>query len=580
MSGDRFSTVVVPPVVMSEPSLPPNGRRWAPRGARESLQPVMPPEPPQPPRRRRGGGFLGKLSALLTLLVFLAGAGAVAAIYGQSLLNSPGPLKQDKVVFIPRGNGPSAIAEILEQEGVINQALMFEISHLMAGRPTLKFGEYQFKEGASLKDIREVLMEGKSIQHSVTIPEGLTSEQIVNRLKENEILVGEIRTIPREGILLPDTYRFERGTSREQVVARMEQAQKRALAEIWARRSGDIPVKTPNDLVILASIVEKETGRSDERTRVASVFVNRLNRGMRLESDPTIIYGLIGGKGSLGRGILSTEIRQATPYNTYVINGLPPGPIANPGRASLEATANPSKTRDIFFVADGTGGHAFAETYEQHQRNVARWRQIEGGGSAVPAAPVPSTPAPAVIPAPQLRPGQRSDLPPAFAPAAIEVPAQVLARPAELARTPVPARTALPERTPQPASTQLPASTSTYVIPEVPLDVFAPVQRLNPDQNDDIAMTPQPGGVESYPVAPGRRQTMQRNSTQAGSAPGPVVQNSYSDAVPQSDADGAAQPNPRRGPQRGFDAVEGTSRDPLRNKSFDLNSPKTVPSFR
>jgi UPF0755 protein len=557
MSGDRFSTVVVPPVAMSEPSPPPTGRRWAPRGARESLQPVTPPEPPQPPRRRRGGGFLGRLSAFFTLLVFVAAAGAVAVIYGQSVLNAPGPLKQDKVVFIPRGNGPSAIAEMLEQEGVISQALMFEISHLMAGRPTLKFGEYQFKEAATLKDIREVLMEGKSIQHSVTVPEGLTSEQIVNRLKENDILVGDVRTIPREGILLPDTYRFERGTSREQIIARMEQAQKRALTEIWARRSGDIPVKTPNDLVILASIVEKETGRSDERTRVASVFVNRLNRGMRLESDPTIIYGIVGGKGSLGRGIMSTEIRAPTPYNTYVINGLPPGPIANPGRASLEATANPSKTRDIFFVADGTGGHAFAETYEQHQRNVARWRQIEGGGSATPAVPLP---APAVAP-PHLRPGQRSELPPAFAPPAMEVPAQVLARPVD------------------PANAPLPASTSAYVVPSVPLDVFNAAPRFNSGQNDDIALTPAPGGVESYPVAPGRRQTMQRDSRQAGSAPGPVVQNTFVDILPQQDIE-AVPSAQRRGPQRGFDAVEGTARDPLRNKTFDLNSPKTIPSLR
>ncbi|MGL4635035.1 MAG: endolytic transglycosylase MltG [Beijerinckiaceae bacterium] len=569
MSGERFSTVAVPPVVMSEPAPPSSGRRWAPRGARESLQPATPPEPPQPPRRRRnGGGFLGKLSAFFTLLVFVAAAGAIAVIYGQSLLNAPGPLKQDKVVFIPRGNGPSAIAEILEQEGVINQALMFEISHLMAGRPTLKFGEYQFKEAATLKDIREVLMEGKSIQHSVTVPEGLTSEQIVNRLKENEILVGEIRTIPREGVLLPDTYRFERGTSREQIIARMENAQKRALTEIWARRSGDIPVKTPNDLVILASIVEKETGRSDERTRVASVFVNRLNRGMRLESDPTIIYGLVGGKGSLGRGILATEIRQPTPYNTYVINGLPPGPIANPGRASMEATANPSRTRDIFFVADGTGGHAFAETYEQHQRNVARWRQIESGNAPPPAAaPAPAAPAPAAQP----RPGQqRSDIvPPAF-----EVPAQVLNRPQQAAQQ-------QPARRDAPAN-QLPGSTSAYAIPEVPLDVFAPppLQQFNPSRVDEAGLAPQPGGVESYPVAPGRRQTMQRNANQAGSAPGPLVQNTFADLPQQSDADVAPQPAPRRGPQRGFDAVEGTSRDPLRNKSFDLNSPKTVPSLR
>ncbi len=467
---------------------------------------------------------------MFTLLVFVFVAGGGFIIYGQNLFNGPGPLTQDKVVFIPRNSGSADIATILEQEGVISSPLMFEISNLLAGRPNLKAGEYNFKQNASLKDVREVLSEGRSILHSLTIPEGLTSEQIVNRLKENDILVGEIRITPREGSLLPDTYRFGRGFSREQMIARMETEQKKVLQEIWQRRSPDIPVKSANDLVILASIVEKETGRSDERTRVASVFINRLNRGMRLESDPTIIYGLVGGKGSLGRGILSTEIRQPTPYNTYVINGLPPGPIANPGRAALEATANPSKTRDIFFVADGTGGHAFAETLEQHNRNVARWRQLEGGGSApaTPAAPVP-------------RPGQRSDLtPPAFG------------------------RNS--------ATIAPPPGSSAYVIPNVPLEFLVPGGGAAPSEGGENT-PPALGNVESYPVAPGRRQTIQRGARQAGSGTGQVVQNDFEGAPL---AEGALAP--RR--PKAFDASEGTSRDPLRNKSFDLNSPKTVPSLR
>jgi UPF0755 protein len=557
MSADQLSPAAGP-TMMSEPAPPSTGRRWSPRGAREALQPVRPPEPPEQPRRRRSGGFLGKLSAFFTLLVFVAAAGAVAIIYGKSVLEAQGPLKQDKVVFIPRGNGPSAIADILEQEGVIDKAWLFEATHLLAGRPTLKFGEYQFKEGITLKDVREVLIEGKSILHSVTIPEGLTSEQIVGRLRENEILVGDIRTVPKEGALLPDTYKFDRGMSREQLLSRMEQAQKRLLTEVWARRSPDIPIKSPNDMVILASIVEKETGRSDERTRVASVFVNRLNRGMRLQSDPTIIYGIVGGKGSLGRGILASEIQQATPYNTYVINGLPPGPIANPGRASLEATANPSKTRDIFFVADGTGGHAFAETLEQHNRNVARWRQIERGDAAPAPSPSPSV-APALSPnvtsppagAPALRPGQRSDLlPPAL------------------------------QGTPATRSL-LPPNASAYVIPDVPLDVFSPVIGSVGTQSvpDDLPVSS--GGVESYPVAPGRRQSMQRSASEAGANPGTQAQRlqAQNDLSPLPlEQDGT--PVQRRGPQRGFDAVEGTARDPLRNKSFDLSSPKTVPTLR
>ena len=180
--------------------------------------------------------------------------------------------------------------------------------------------------------------------------------------------------MPREGTLLPETYKFPRGTTREQVIQRMQQAQKRVLAEIWERRNPDIPVKSPEQLVTLASIVEKETGKADERSRVAAVFVNRLRQKIKLQSDPTIIYGLVGGKGTLGRPIKRSEITQPSPYNTYVIEGLPPGPIANPGRASLEAAANPARTRDLFFVADGTGGHAFTETYDQHQKNVAKLR--------------------------------------------------------------------------------------------------------------------------------------------------------------------------------------------------------------
>jgi len=176
---------------------------------------------------------------------------------------------------------------------------------------------------------------------------------------------------------LPETYKFPRGTTREQVVQRMQQAQKRALAEIWERRSPDVPLKSPDQLVTLASIVEKETGKPDERSRVAAVFVNRLRQKIKLQSDPTIIYGLVGGKGTLGRPIKRSEIAQPSPYNTYVIDGLPPGPISNPGRASLEAAANPARTRDLFFVADGTGGHAFTETYDQHQKNVAKLRAME-----------------------------------------------------------------------------------------------------------------------------------------------------------------------------------------------------------
>jgi UPF0755 protein len=531
--------------LMNDPAPPSSGRRWSPLGARESIQPSRAPEPPEPPRRRRSGGFLGKLSAFFTLLVFIAILGGAGIMYGQSQINGSGPLSQDKIVFIPRGSGMLDITQILEQEGVINQPLLFQAQLYLTGSTNLKFGEYQFKQNVSMREVRDILIEGKSILHSITLPEGLTSEQIVNRLRENDILVGDVRTIPREGALLPDTYRFGRGFSREQMLARMEAEQKKVLQEIWGRRSAELPLRAPGDLVILASIVEKETGRADERTRVASVFFNRLNRGMRLESDPTIIYGLVGGKGTLGRGILATEVRQPTPYNTYVINGLPPGPIANPGRAAMEATANPSRTRDIFFVADGTGGHAFAETLEQHNRNVARWRQIERGDNTSPAPVAPATTAPATPP----RPGQRSDLvPPGF-------------------------------KLGGPAVAAAPA-TSAYAVPQVPLEVFEAIPGIGNASGAFVDQPQQPssGSIESYPVAPGRRQSMQRNSAQATVNPGALVQNNSADSVaPESET--APAPS-RRGPHRGFDAVEGTARDPLRNKTFDLNSAKTVPQLR
>jgi UPF0755 protein len=240
------------------------------------------------------------------------------------------------------------------------------------------------------------MVEGKVVQHSVTVPEGLTSEQIVGRLTDNDIFSGSVHEIPREGTLLPETYKFPRGTTREQVIQRMQAAQKRVVAEIWEHRSPDLPpnVKTSQDLVTLASIVEKETGKPDERSRVAAVFVNRLKQKIKLQSDPTIIYGLVGGKGTLGRPIKRSEITQPSPYNTYVIDGLPPGPISNPGRASLEAAANPARTRDLYFVADGTGGHTFTETYDQHLKNVAKLRAMERQ-TQNDTAELPDDPAPA-----------------------------------------------------------------------------------------------------------------------------------------------------------------------------------------
>src|SRR5438128_9525662 len=295
------------------------------------------------------------------------------------MLAAPGPLKEDKIVKIPGRAGKGDIAETLQREGVIDVNRWLFIGGVFALKAStdLKPGEYEFRKNASLRDVIGTIVEGKVVQHAVTIPEGLTSEQIVARLSDNDIFSGAVKEVPREGTLLPETYKFPRGTTRDQVIQRMQQTQKRVLAEIWERRNSDIPIKSPEQLITLASIVEKETGRADERSRVAAVFTNRLRQKIKLQSDPTIIYGMVGGKGTLGRPIRRSKITQPSPYNTYVIDGLPPGPIANPGRASLEAAANPARTRDLFFVADGTGGHTFTETYDQHQKNVAKLRALE-----------------------------------------------------------------------------------------------------------------------------------------------------------------------------------------------------------
>ncbi len=333
-------------------------------------------------------------NAVISIFVLLAVASAVLLFVGKQRFEQPGPLAQDTIVNIPKGSGMRDIADVLQRQGVIDQPSVF-IGGVMVlkAREDLKAGEYQFKAHASLRDVVATMVEGKVVEHQVGVPEGLTSEQIVARLSDDNVLIGDIRQIPREGTLLPDTYDFTRGVTRDQMIQRMQQAQQRVVKEVWDHRSPDLPLKSPDQLVVLASIVEKETGKPDERTRVAAVFVNRLKQNMKLQSDPTIIYGLVGGKGTLGRPIMKSEIEQPTPYNTYVITGLPPGPITNPGRASLEAAANPARTRELYFVADGTGGHAFAETYEQHQKNVARLRSMETDQKD--QAPLDMTPAPA-----------------------------------------------------------------------------------------------------------------------------------------------------------------------------------------
>src|SRR3954469_15723787 len=384
-------------------------KRVTPRSPRAALEPEYMPEPKRPSRRARHPLIIAG-NAIFSIILILAIVGGLAWSYGKRKFETAGPLDREKIVNIPKGLGLRDIADLLTRENVIDQPWVFIGGVLvLKAKDELKYGEYKFSKQVSLHEAIETIIEGKVVQHAFTIPEGLTSEQIVARLAEIDFLAGNIREIPKEGTLLPETYNFPRYMTREQAIQRMQNAHRRVVQEVWDRRSPDLPVKTPEALVTLASIVEKETGRPDERSRVAAVFVNRLRQRIKLQADPTIIYGLVGGKGTLGRPIMRSEIEQPTPYNTYVIEGLLPGPIANPGRASLEAAANPARTKEIYFVADGTGAHAFAENLPQHQQNIAKLRQFEqqvrsptATDRAMPfseAAPQTADPAPLVAPA-------------------------------------------------------------------------------------------------------------------------------------------------------------------------------------
>ncbi|GGE97944.1 endolytic transglycosylase MltG [Stappia taiwanensis] len=353
--------------------------RVHPKSPREAIQPDQAPPPPSRSRHARN-----PIVIFINFLLSVAVIGVVAAggllYWGKTEFDAPGPMTEDKTVVIPSGSGLSVIADTLENQGVIDNAQIFWAGVLAyKNAQKLKAGEYAFTAGSSMRQVMEDLVEGKAVYHTVTVPEGWTSAQIVARVREHPVLTGTLDKIPPEGSLLPETYTFTRGTSRAQIIKQMMEAQKNALASIWERRNKDIPLESPEELVILASIVEKETARSDERTRVAGVFINRLRKSMRLQSDPTILYGLHGGSAwqQDRSAITRSDLDARNPYNTYQIDGLPPGPIGNPGRAAMEAVANPSRTKDLYFVADGTGGHVFAETYEQHRRNVANWRKVE-----------------------------------------------------------------------------------------------------------------------------------------------------------------------------------------------------------
>ena len=331
----------------------------------------------------RGGAVRTVLLTLVALAVIGAAGLGVLAWDAKTRLEQAS-CGEEHVLWVQRGTSVGALAEEVAARCATEGFLPFPSDtdlfkaaarvHDLA--PSLRAGEFAIPENASLIAILRVLRDGKPLLRFVTIPEGLTVAQAMRLVDAAPVLEGGVTLDPDEGALLPETYAYERGEARDAVVRRMMSAHDEALAALWPDRAGDLPFDTQEQAVILASIVEKETAVAEERPRVAAVFVNRLRRGMRLQSDPTIIYGLTGGE-PLGRGIRLSELRGETPYNTYVISGLPPTPIANPGRASLQAVLNPADTDDLYFVADGTGGHAFASTLAEHNRNVAAWRRIE-----------------------------------------------------------------------------------------------------------------------------------------------------------------------------------------------------------
>jgi UPF0755 protein len=618
----------------------------------EALQPE--PAPLPPPRRRRRQGLLAGFSGFLSFLLVACVAGILALVAGYQRIREPGPLSSDKVLFIAPGTDVPEIIAQLDREGVIDSPLMMNAVLVVEGsRSKLKPGEYLFHQRASLREVMDIIINNRQILHAITIPEGLTSEQVVQRLRENDLLAGDVREPPKEGTLLPETYKFPRGWSRSDLIRKMQNDQSRLVEQIWARRAPDLPVRTPYELVTLASIVEKETGKADERPHVASVFVNRLQKRMRLQSDPTIVYGLVAGKGTLGRGILRSEVEKPTPYNTYTIDGLPPGPIANPGRAALEAVANPSRTQDLYFVADGTGGHVFAETFAQHTANVARWRQIEkdrasaaevdrapAAGPAQPAGPgnPGQSPQPAPVGQQPAKPGQRGALgdnlrtfgalqPPGSAPP-IVYEARLDYAPATLPRFIAPEKL-LGTLQDAAAATLTNALAASLMHPqeEHPQEVHpqeegqaalaavneqvkpaAAVKAASMTSAPPLAYAMSPGleergikvrGVNAgndildgpmadvaddlvdpaiVPVSAERRAEQRARAAQLGLAPG-------SDKLPRDDMGMGAPKFPTKhasmlpnGRAVALDASEGTPLDPLKDKSWDLNSVKVVPS--
>ncbi|MEW5726663.1 MAG: endolytic transglycosylase MltG [Pseudomonadota bacterium] len=315
-----------------------------------------------------------KAIAILVLVAGLAAAGL--AWEGHRRFTAPGPLAEAATVVIPRGAGLKAIATRLEEAGVVRDGWVLVVGAKLR-KATLRAGEYEFPARISAEEVMRRMVEGRTVIHKLTIAEGLTVAQVLEELRAAEFLAGDIGRVPAEGMLLPETWHLSRDDARDEVLARMERAMRQLLDQLWEARAPNLPLTSPFEALVLASIVERETAVAAERPQVAAVFLNRLRLGMRLQSDPTVIYGLSDGLGVLPRPLSKADLASGHPWNTYVIAGLPPTPIANPGRASLEAVLHPAASDALYFVADGTGGHVFARTLDEHNRNVAKWRRIE-----------------------------------------------------------------------------------------------------------------------------------------------------------------------------------------------------------
>ena len=313
------------------------------------------------------------LIGILAALVLAAGG---ATLYALHSYDAPGPLQEPRAVVVPRG-GLDRAAQSLEHDGVIRSGFALRMAAIAtSGRGSIRAGELEFPAQASLRQVLEVLRTARPVQHRFTIAEGLTAAQIAPLLERAPGLEGEAPRAP-EGSLLPETYAYERGMTRAALVERATRAMDRALERAWSARTPDLPLASPREALILASIVERETGKPEERGRIAAVYLNRLRRGMKLQSDPTVVYGASGGLGTLDHGLTRAELDRDDPYNTYRFPGLPPAPICMPGLSSLKAVTQPPRSDELYFVADGTGGHAFSRTEQEHGRNVARWREVE-----------------------------------------------------------------------------------------------------------------------------------------------------------------------------------------------------------